>query len=209
MQNALATPIRMAARNAPPRLPRPPTTVTTKASAMTDRSRSRLAGSRGICSAPPSPASTRADEEHRGEQPGLVDAQRADHLAVLGRRAHQRAPARAREQQPEQAEHHRADHDQQQVVDRDALAQDLDRAGEARRTRADQILRAPGEQRDVLDHQHDGEGGEQLEQLGRAVDAAQHQHLDQRRRPAPTASAARITALQKPSGVRPSASIRL
>ena len=58
MQKALATPIRMAARNAPPMLPSPPTTVTTKASAMTARSRSRLAGSRGICSAPPSPAST-------------------------------------------------------------------------------------------------------------------------------------------------------
>ncbi len=58
MQKALATPIRMAARNAPPMLPRPPTTVMTKASAMTARSRSRLAGSRGICSAPPSPAST-------------------------------------------------------------------------------------------------------------------------------------------------------
>ena len=58
MQKALATPIRMAARNAPPMLPSPPTTVTTKASAMTARSRSRLAGSRGICSAPPRPAST-------------------------------------------------------------------------------------------------------------------------------------------------------
>ena len=58
MQKAFATPIRMAARKAPPMLPRPPTTVTTKASAMTERSSSRLAGSRGICSAPPRPAST-------------------------------------------------------------------------------------------------------------------------------------------------------
>ena len=124
------------------------------------------------------PRQHRADEEHRGEQLGLVDAQRADHLAVLSRGAHQRAPARAGEQQPEQAEHHRADHDQQQVVDRDALAQDLDRHGEAGRARTDQILRTPGEQRHVLDHQDDGEGGEQLEELGRAVDAAQDEELD-------------------------------
>ena len=41
-----------------------------------------------------------ADEEHRGEELGLVDAERAHHLAVLGGRAHQRAPARAVEQQP-------------------------------------------------------------------------------------------------------------
>ena len=179
MQKALATPIRMAARNAPPMLPSPPTTVTTKASAMTARSRSRLAGSRGICSAPPRPGQHGADEEHRGEELGLVDAQRAHHLAVLGGGPHQRAPARARQQQPHRAQHDRADGDQQQVVGRDAAAQDLDRHGEAGRARTDQVLGAPGEQRDVLDHQHDGEGREQLEQFGRLVDAAQHQHLDQ------------------------------
>ena len=121
----------------------------------------------------------RADEEHRGEEPGLVDAERAHHLAVLGRGAHQRAPARARQQQPHGQQHDRADGDQQQVVGGNAAAQDLDRHGEAGRARADQVLGAPGEERDVLDHQHDGEGGEKLEQLGRPVDAAQHQHFDQ------------------------------
>ncbi len=150
----------------------------------------------------------RADEEHRGEELGLVDAERAHHLAVLGRGTHQRAPARARQQQPHGEQHDRTDGDQQQVVGRDAAAQDLDRHGEAGRARADQVLGAPGEERDVLDHQHDGEGGEQLEQLGRAVDAAQHQHLDQHADQA-DGQAASTTEVQKPSGVRPSAWIRL
>jgi hypothetical protein len=84
-----------------------------------------------------------AEREHRGEEPGLVHAERADHLAVLRGGAHQRAPARAREQQPHQAEHDRADHDQEQVVGRELAAQDLDRARQARRTRAEQFVRAP------------------------------------------------------------------
>ena len=56
MQKALVTPISAAARNAPGIDPRPPTTVTTKASAMIARSMPRLAGSRGSCSAPANPA---------------------------------------------------------------------------------------------------------------------------------------------------------
>ena len=56
MHSALVRPISNAARNAPGIEPRPPTTVTTNASAMTVRSMPRLAGSRGSCSAPASPA---------------------------------------------------------------------------------------------------------------------------------------------------------
>ena len=56
------------------------------------------AGSRGSCSAPPSPARNAPEREHAGEQPRLVDAERADQRAVLGRRADQRAEARARQQ---------------------------------------------------------------------------------------------------------------
>ena len=44
----------------------------------------------------------------RREQQALVDAERADHLAVQRRRPHQRAPARPVEQQPQRAEHERA-----------------------------------------------------------------------------------------------------
>ncbi len=42
-----------------------------------------------------------------------------------------------------------------------------------------EILRAPGEERDVLDDQDDGEGRQKLEQLGRAIDAPQHREFDQ------------------------------
>ena len=41
-----------------------------------------------------------ADRKHAGEQPFLIDAERRHHVAVLRRRAHQHAPARALEQQP-------------------------------------------------------------------------------------------------------------
>ena len=121
-----------------------------------------------------------ADEEHAGEELALVDAQRADHLAVLRRRAHQRAPARAGQRQPQAQQHQRRDDDQRQVVLRHTPAHDLDRAREARRARADQLLGPPDRQRGVLDHQHDGEGGEQLEQFGGAIDAAQDADLEQR-----------------------------
>ncbi len=120
-----------------------------------------------------------ADKEHRGEERGLIDAERAHHLAVLRGGPHQRPPARAGEQQPHRQQHHRADGDQQQVVGGDALAENFDRHGQAGRTRADEILGAPGPERDVLDDQHDREGRQQLEQFRRLVDAPQHQHLDQ------------------------------
>ena len=54
---ALSSAISTAARNAPAMLPMPPTTTTTNASAMMLRSISRLTDSRGIWTAPPSPAS--------------------------------------------------------------------------------------------------------------------------------------------------------
>ena len=122
----------------------------------------------------------RAEREHTGEQPGLVHAERTDHLAILRRRAHQHAPAGALEQQPQRAQHQRASDDQQQIVAGKAPAQDVDRTGQPRRTGSQQILGPPQPQRRVLDHQHQREGREQLEQLGRAVDPAQHDHLDQR-----------------------------
>jgi hypothetical protein len=56
MQNVLVTAMMPAARNAPGIDPSPPITVTTKASAMIERSMPRLAGSRGICNAPAKPA---------------------------------------------------------------------------------------------------------------------------------------------------------
>ena len=54
----------------------------------------------------------RTGEEHGSEELGLVNAQRAHHLAVLGRRPHQRPPARTGEQQPEDRQHDRTDGDQ-------------------------------------------------------------------------------------------------
>ena len=56
MPKAWSWPMMSAARNAPGTEPIPPTTVTTKASVMTEVSICALAGTRGICKAPPRPA---------------------------------------------------------------------------------------------------------------------------------------------------------
>ena len=148
----------------------PPTTTTTKASPMVavQIQRGRLA--RQLQRAAQPGQQKRAEREHAGEQPGLVDAERADHLAVLRGGAHQRAPQRrAREQQPQRGQHHRADDDQEQVVAGNAPAEDVDRRpGPARGPSRSSGPRATAPR---PDDQHQREGGQQLEQLRRAVDA--------------------------------------
>ena len=141
MQNALITPMITAARKAPGMLPMPPTTTTTNTS---DKYRQIHGQHRRLardldCAA--EAGEKRAEREHAGEQPRLVHAQGAGHLAVLGSGAHQRAPARAREQQPQQDQHHRTEHDQEQVVLRKLPSRDFDRASQTRRARSEQILR--------------------------------------------------------------------
>jgi hypothetical protein len=83
----------------------------------------------------------RTDEEDRGREPGLVDAKRSHHLAVGGGGPDQDAPARAAEQQPEQAEHERGGGDQHEVVGRQAAIDDGD--GTAQRSWAGPVLGPP------------------------------------------------------------------
>ncbi len=158
----------------------PPTTTTTKASLIADQvgreigrlarhlQRAAEAGERG------------AERKHGGEQHRLIDAERADHFAVLRRRAHQPAEARARQREMQRQQHQRADDDQEQVVARQLAAEHFDRAAQAGRARPEQIFRAPQPERGVVDDQHQREGGEQLEQFGRAIDPPQQHDLDQR-----------------------------
>ncbi len=121
-----------------------------------------------------------AEGEHRGEQHALINAERCHHLAVLRRGPHQPPPPRPREEQPEQGQHRRADRDQHQVVDREALAGDQGEAAQPAWPRQGQVVRSPDMQGCVLHDQDDAEGGEELEQLRRAIDAAQQPHLQQR-----------------------------
>ena len=117
--------------------------------------------------------------KHRREQPGLVDAQRADHVTVLRGGAHQRAPARLSQQQPQQTQHHRARHNQKEVIRRKLPTQNRHRTGESGRAGPEQFFGAPEPQHQVLDDQAQRKGGQQLKQLRRAVNAAQQQHLNQ------------------------------
>ncbi len=123
--------------------PVPPTTTTTKASPITLKSISRLAGSRATCSAPPRPARNDPEREHRGEQDRLIDAERADHLAILRRRPHQPAKPRLGQREMKNNENRRPHCHQEQVVARDPAAENFDSATKAGRARAEQILRTP------------------------------------------------------------------
>ena len=123
-----------------------------------------------------------AQGEHGGEQHRLIDAKRAEHVAILGRGAHQAAEARAREHDVQQTERDRRDDDQEGIVARQIAAEDLDGAAQAGSARPEQIFRSPQPQRRIIDDKEQREGGEQLEQLRRGIDTPQQQNLDQARR---------------------------
>ena len=128
MPKALSSDTSTAATKAPMMLPRPPITTTTNTSTMIRRSMAWLTASRGICSAPPKRGEEDAERKYAREQPFLIDAERRHHVAVLRRRAHQHAPARTLEQQPEDAEHDGTERDQEEIVARHVLAEEIDRA---------------------------------------------------------------------------------
>jgi hypothetical protein len=110
----------------------------------------------------------------------LIDAKRAEHLPILGRRPHQAAEARAREHHMQHEEYHRRDDYQESVVARHAAAENYDGAAQARRARPEQIFRSPQPQRRIVDDEKQRKGGEELKQLRGDVDAAQQHDLDQR-----------------------------
>jgi hypothetical protein len=122
----------------------------------------------------------RSERKDRREQRRLRDAQSASRLAILRRRADPDAPARSLQQPGEHPVHERPDHDHEQRVLRDKSAKDFNAAGEPGRAWRKTFLRSPGEQHDVLQHQHEAERGEQLKDLGSAIDPSQHDDLDQR-----------------------------
>ena len=119
-----------------------------------------------------------AEREHGGEQDRLIDAKRADHFAVLRRRAHQAAEARFRQRQMQQDQNRGPHRDQEQIVGRKLPPEDFDRAAHSRRAGPEQIFRSPDPQRQIVDDQHQREGCEQLEQFGRAIDPAKKHDLD-------------------------------
>ena len=120
-----------------------------------------------------------ADREHAGKQPFLIDTERRHHVAILRRGADQNAPARALEQQPQQSEHDRTEHNQEQVIGRNILAEKINRALESRRAATQEIARPPDQDDEILDHQGQAERRQQLKQLRRVIDSPQQHHLDQ------------------------------
>ena len=92
----------------------------------------------------------------------MIHTQRLGHLPIFRRGTHQNTPARSLQQEPEESEHQRPEHDQQDIVLRQSAAGDGNGAFEARRAWPEQILWAPCRQRHVLDDQHDGECRDEL-----------------------------------------------
>ena len=75
-------------------------------------------------------------------------------------------------------QHDRPDADEEDVVARKAPVEDGDGAAQPRRPGAEQILRPPEPEGEIVEDEEDGERRQELEQLGRPVEAAQHAHLD-------------------------------
>ena len=180
MPKALSSETMIAARNVPGTLPRPPMTTTTSASVITCRSIVWFAASRGNSSAPPSaarktPSANTLVNSHFWLTPSAATISRS---CVAARTSTPQLVRR--NSNHSEREHQRRQRDQQQVVGREGLAEEVDRALEARRARAEQLARPPDQQHEILDDERDAEGREQLEQFRRVVDAAQQHHLDQR-----------------------------
>ena len=110
----------------------------------------------------------------------MIYAQRSRHRTVLRRGAHQRAPARTREQQVQQREYDWAHHDQKQVVARELTPENRHCACEAGCSGPEQIFRAPQPKREVFNDEHQRKSCQQLKQFRRAVNAPQHHHFNQR-----------------------------
>ena len=145
-----------------------------------DRAQS-FAGSRGICSAPPRPASN-APSANTPVKSQLWFTPSAPTISRSSVAARISMPQRVRvSSKPERAEHQRPDRDQEQVVLRERAAGDLDRPAQARRARARAGPRRPRRQsaKSLID-QHQREGREELEELRRVVDPPQDGDLDQR-----------------------------
>ena len=109
----------------------------------------------------------------------MVDTERADHFTILRRGAHEAAEARARKREVQREKNDWPHCDQEQVIARQAAAENFDRAAHTRRARPEQILGAPEPEDAIVDHEHEREGREQLEQLGRLIDATQQHYFDQ------------------------------
>ena len=139
MPKALSTPMSTEASSAPHTEPIPPITTTTNASTITVVSITVVSATRGHLERAGEPGQKRAQDEHAGEEPRLVDAERRDHLAVLRGGADQHTPARPVEDEPEQRRDERAEDEHREVVGRA-------RAGPTTRTEP----RSPGASGPVL-----------------------------------------------------------
>ena len=95
-----------------------------------------------------------SQRKHGGEQKLLVHAERVRHFSILRCRAKQQAKSCFLQQHRQCEKHQNAKHNEKQVVSRKRLAQNVNCAGEPRRTRPEQIFRPPDEKRRIFDDQH-------------------------------------------------------
>ncbi len=141
----------------------PPTTTTTKASAIELMSIWRLAASRGTWSAPPRPASAapRKNTEVNSHFWLTPSAATMSRSWVAARTS---LPQRVRWNSSHSAPSTSGPTAMiARLYSGEAVAQDRDRAAQPGHAWPEQLLGAPDPQRGILDHQHDAESREQLE----------------------------------------------
>ncbi len=124
------------------------------------------------------PGQRRTKCENPGKEPGLVDAERTDHLTILGRSADQNTHTGAGHEIPEAHGDQGRDCQKGKVVFRDRLAHHPENPSHPGGARPEEVVRSPDDQREILNDQNDAEGRDKLEQLRGPVDRAQHQHFD-------------------------------
>ena len=180
MQKVLVTPISAAARNAPGIDPRPPTTVTTKASAMIARSMPRLAGSRGSCSAPANPArnapsAKTAVKRRAWSMPSAAVSARFSAAARISmpKRVRVTSSVNATRTTGAATIRNRSYCGMEWPNDSTVPAN-------PGRARTEQVFGTPQVQRHVANDENDGKGGRQLHEFGRIVQTLQQQELEQR-----------------------------
>ncbi len=124
------------------------------------------------------PGQCRTDEEDQRKQPCLINAKRAQHVAIIGCGPDKYTKARTVEQQPQTQQNQRCQHDQEQVIAGQTPAEHTDTAIKQRRTRAEQLGRSPYRTCQILYDEYEGEAGKQRQQLITPVEAAEHDNLE-------------------------------
>ena len=167
------------ATTAPTIEPRPPITVTTKASASTSEPISGLTLTHRTREHAAERGKPDAEPEDREPDPADVDAEHLHDGGIAGARAHDQADPRLLQRQPEHQQHHRHQRDDEQAVAREEADAEIEHADQLRRGRKRNAVAAEHDPH-ALDQDVAEAEGEQQRIVDRAsIEPADQDELDQ------------------------------